>query len=148
MLCVRGIPTLDALFEEANRLNLRPVTHLRRSTVLGTSWSEFVQVLRQLADRVDALAAAAAPEYYADRSVEVAAVIAQETFNSTPESLKDPDSFVHRRFAMQSALITHMKQSGALAISTVRDDMDRLLAVPYFAIDHRLLSAVTVTESK
>jgi hypothetical protein len=34
-----------------------------------------------------------------------------------------------------------MKESNSLTISTIRDDIDRRLAVPYFAIDEILLRA-------
>jgi hypothetical protein len=116
------------------------IMRLRRSAVLGTSWREFVVVLRTLSDRVAALAASAAPDYYAARTLEAASVVNQ--VGGSPllrDALKDPDVFVHRRFAMQSAVIRSLKASTALAISTVRDDVDRLLAVPYFMIDHHLL---------
>ncbi len=116
------------------------VTRLRRSTILGTPWHEFTVVLRTLADRVAALATSAAPDYYAARTSGVASVV-NEVSGPTllRDNLIDPDVFVNRRFAMQSAVIRSLKASAALAISTVRDDIDRLLAIPYFMIDHHLL---------
>jgi Domain of unknown function (DUF4062) len=119
------------------------VTRLRRTTVLGTPWREFVQILRKLAGRVDALAAMASPDYYAARVDEVASIVKREGFTLLPASLQDPDLFVHRRFATQSEVINWLKHTAALAIATVRDDMDRVLAIPYFTIDHHLLRMVT-----
>lgn len=118
------------------------VMRLRRSTLLGTPWREFVPVLRKLGDTVDALAADAAPEYYPARRSEVASVVNEVDSTTLRHSLEDPDEFVRHRFAMQSEVLRSMKASAALAISTIRDDMDRLLAVPYFTIDHHLLRIV------
>ena len=119
------------------------VTRLRRTTVLGTPWREFAQILWKLAGRVDALAAMASPEYYATRVDEVESIIKREDASASPASLRDPDLFVHRRFATQSEVIGWLKHTAALAIATVRDDMDRVLAIPYFTIDYHLLRMVT-----
>ena len=138
----RGADFPNRCAEIENRLAWA-ITRLRRSTVLGTPWCEFAVVLRTLGDRVAALAADAAPDYYAARTSEAASVV-NEVGGSTllHDTLKDPDVFVHRRFAMQSAVIRSLKASTALVISTVRDDMDRLLAIPYFTIDRHLLRIV------
>jgi hypothetical protein len=72
-----------------------------------------------------------------------ASIVEREGLLLLPASLQDPDSFVQRRFAIQSEVISWLKHTAALAIATVRDDMDRVLAVPYFTIDHHLLRRVT-----
>ncbi len=118
------------------------VTRLRRTSVLGTPWAEFVQILWKLAARVDALAAMASPEYYATRVDEVASIVKSEESSMLPAALRDPDLFVHRRFATQSEVITWLKHTAALAIATIHDDMDRVLAIPYFTIDYHLLRMV------
>ena len=142
----RGSDFPNRCAEVENRLAWA-IMRLRGSTVLGTPWREFAVVLRTLGDKVAALAVSAAQDYYAARTSEAASVV-NEVGDSTllRDTLKDPDVFVHRRFAMQSAIIKSLQASAALAISTVRDDMDRLLAIPYFTIDHHLLRIVAESE--
>jgi len=66
----RGSPLNGADFpNRCTEVETRLVTRLRRSTVFGTPWREFAVVLRTLSDRVAALAANAAADYYAARTL-------------------------------------------------------------------------------
>jgi len=54
-----------------------------------------------------------------------------------------PDAFVRTRFGVQSTLLVRLKASVGLDIGTIKDDIDRILAVPYFTIDDALLGIRT-----
>jgi hypothetical protein len=47
--------------------------------------------------------------------------------------------FVGIRFAIQTRVLATVTERGAFNIATVRDDVDRRLAMPYFFIDLALL---------
>jgi len=49
------------------------------------------------------------------------------------------DRFVALRHSVQNAILAKMKESAAIAIATVRDDVERVLAIPYFTVDLVLL---------
>ena len=115
------------------------INRLRRSSTLSTPWKDFVPTLAKLADDVSEVAARAAPKYFEDRVSEVSAVT--NGIEAAGASLLDPDTFVHRRFKLQSDILRLLKGTAAITIATVADDMDRVLAIPYFAIDRGLLCA-------
>jgi len=57
-----------------------------------------------------------------------------------PDELRRfPDRFVRVRFAIQTRILEEMRERGAFNIPTVRDDVDRRLALPYFSVDLALL---------
>jgi hypothetical protein len=47
---------------------------------------------------------------------------------------------VHARFGVQSRLLARLRATVGLDIGTIKDDIDRVLAVPYFTIDKALLA--------
>lgn len=116
------------------------ILRLRRGPSLDRSWRAFVAELHRIAERVSDLARWLGGEYYVKRIEEVASIVETETDRVDAATLANtPDAFVTLRFSTQSAVIEHMKSSGGFAIATVRDDIDRRLAIPYFAIDLALL---------
>jgi hypothetical protein len=115
------------------------IVRLRHEPKLDRTWREFIGMLWGTAARTQALAEALAPRYYDAMLAEVAASIDSSIrSNVSAVILGKPDEFVQLRFFAQSAVIRHLK----LSISSIRDDIDRRLAIPYFAIDIALLRAV------
>jgi hypothetical protein len=120
------------------------ILRLRRGPSLDRGWREFVGELRKIAERVCVLAESLSGDYYARRVEEVASIAETATQRADPATLASaPDVFVTLRFSAQSAVIDQMKDSGGFAIATVRDDIDRRLAIPYFALDFALLQKAT-----
>jgi hypothetical protein len=117
------------------------VARLRRSPRLDRPWLEFAVVLAQIAERVDALAKAAGPDYYSSRLSEVASPL--NVAEATPFTQADPDTFVRARFAAQDGVLAEAAHAGKFSPATIRDDMNQRLAVPYFAIDLALLRRAT-----
>ena len=120
------------------------IVRLRRGPSLDRSWREFVGELCNLAERVNALAESASRDYYSGRVGEVAPV-AQAAVQqvSTATLARSPDAFVQQRFSAQSAVLEKMQKAGGFALATVRDDIDRRLAIPYFVLDLALLRKAT-----
>jgi hypothetical protein len=96
--------------------------------------------MQGLAERIDTLAEMVSGDYYAKRVSEVASVSEKIMQRLPGASLKDdPDEFVRLRFSAQSDVIDQMQKIGGFSIATIRDDIDRRLAIPYFRIDLMLL---------
>lgn len=118
------------------------LVRLRRAPNLDRSWREMVSVLRNLAAQIHGLAERLRGDYYIKQVEAVAAVVSPVIQSETRISaLEVPNEFVRVRFLVQSIVLHHMKETNGLPISTIRDDIDRRLAVPYFAIDAILLRA-------
>ena len=116
------------------------LVRLRRSPALDRPWTDFTLVLHEAAERVSSFAATAEPAYYVEREAEVASIIATELDALAPDDLaRSPDLFVDARFAIQARVLHAMQERGGFALATVRDDVDRRLALPYFFIDLALL---------
>jgi hypothetical protein len=114
------------------------LTRLRREPYLDRGWGEYLSVLRESSQSVAALASQAGGNDYEAKSLHTLEVAAQTL--ALPEiMLSAPDEFVRRRFAAQSRIVASLQASEGLAIATVRDDIDRRLAVPYFALDLALI---------
>lgn len=118
------------------------IARLRRGPTLDRSWPEFATMLVEIAGRVDALAKSVSPEYYAAR----VGVISRQ-IRAIDSSLRTPDDFVRARFQTQSVVLSELSSADKAPVTTVRDDMDSRLAVPYFAIDLALLRRVSSTLS-
>jgi hypothetical protein len=123
------------------------IVRLRRGPTLDRSWSGMVTKLLDLAERINALADTVSRTYYEERIQEVAKVV-DKTLRpgSAADLAHSADEFVRIRFAAQSSVISQMKQSGKFALATVRDDIDRRLAIPYFVIDLQLLRRTTLKQ--
>ncbi|MFL6207492.1 MAG: DUF4062 domain-containing protein [Pyrinomonadaceae bacterium] len=120
------------------------IVRLRRGPSLDRSWPEFIGILHQLAERVNTLAELVSHDYYSGRVGEVTSIAqaaAQDI--STATLANSPDAFVQRRFSAQSAVIEQMQKAGGFAIAPIRDDIDRRLAISYFALDLALLRKAT-----
>ena len=116
------------------------ILRLRRGPSLDRDWCEFVGELWKIAERVCVLAGSISGGYYARRVEKIASIVETTTKRADSATLASaPDAFVTLRFSAQSAVVHQMKDSGAFAIATVRDDIDRQLAIPYFALDLSLL---------
>jgi L-asparaginase II len=86
------------------------------------------------------LASTVSPEYYARRREEVLAVIDQTLASRAEQAWQQSaDLYVERRHFAQNLILAKLKETSALAIATVRDGMDRILAIPYFTVDLVLL---------
>lgn len=120
------------------------IVRLRRGPSLDRGWREFVGDLRSLAERVNALAESVSRDYYSGRVGEVTS-IAQAAIKqvSSATLARSPDVFVRRRFSAQSAVIKQMQETEGFALATIRDDIDRRLAIPYFTVDLALLRQAT-----
>jgi hypothetical protein len=123
------------------------LVRLRRTPNLDRPWREIASVLEGLAEEIHRFAEHLRLDYYAKQVEEVSA-IAGPAIRKTANipSLKVPNEFVRVRFLIQSIVLRHMNESKRLTISTIRDDIDRRLAVPYFAIDVILLRAISPSE--
>jgi|SRR5215469_5116254 len=89
--------------------------------------------MRGLAERINALAEVVSGDYYAKRVREVASVSVKLMQRPPLVPLIDnPDEFVRLRFSAQSDVIDQMQNIGGFAIATIRDEIDRRLALPYF----------------
>ena len=101
-----------------------------------------------LAEKINTLAEVATPDYYATRRREVLKTVEgvlQESQISV--SQQSSDEYVRVRHSAQQLLLDSMRQTAAIAIATVRDDMDRVLAIPYFTIDLILLRRLVAPAS-
>ena len=114
------------------------LTRLRREPYLDRGWPEFLSVLRESSQSVATLASLAGGNEYEARSVQ-ALEAAAPTLTLPGTTLSEPDEFVRRRFAAQSHVVASLQETEGVAIATVRDDIDRRLAVPYFALDLELI---------
>jgi hypothetical protein len=120
------------------------IVRLRRGPSLDRSWRKFVGVLRDMAERVNALAESVSRDYYSARVGEVAWVVRPAIQQISAAALAhSPDVFVQRRFSAQSAMIEQMQKTGGFAVATIRDDIDRRLSIPYFTLDLALLQKAT-----
>lgn len=120
------------------------IERLRRGPSLDRGWGELITPLKNTAERVNALADTASRDYYAARVGEVASVVKAAVGQVPAEDLaRHPDTFVQRRLSAQSAVLERMRSSGGFAAATIRDDVDRRLAIPYFTIDLELLRKST-----
>jgi hypothetical protein len=116
------------------------LVQLRRSPTLNRKWIDFANVLHEAAERVAAFTATAEPIYQSERNAEVASIIGTHLEGVNSDELRhSPDSFVRARFVIQTSVLAAMQERGAFNLATVRDDVDRRLAMPYFFIDLGLL---------
>jgi hypothetical protein len=116
-------------------------TRLRRGPTLDRHWFEYTADLLNAARRVDALANAAGGIHYASRAEEVEEIIKAlfERHLGSSRMSDLADQFVQLRFEAQSAVLARMRRRKDFVIATIRDDIDKRLAVPYFTIDFMLL---------
>jgi hypothetical protein len=114
------------------------VEQLRREPVLDRSWSDMATHLAKIAVVTRSFCDQAAPEYYARCQTDASATL-DEWKASRPQILL-ADAFVHARFRAQSKLLVRLKSCVGLDIGTIKNDIDRVLAVPYFTIDAALLN--------
>ena len=124
------------------------LTRLRRGPALDRPWRDFVPTMAKLAERTNALAELATPDYYSSRRQEVLTIV-QSALEKSQISLSQSssDEYVQIRHFAQQLFLDRMRQSAAIAIATVRDDMDRVLAIPYFTIDLTLLRQLIASVS-
>ncbi|MGE0815839.1 MAG: DUF4062 domain-containing protein [Vicinamibacterales bacterium] len=122
------------------------LVRLRRTPTLDRPWPAFARVLHEAAERVALFAATAESAYNAERAVEVAAIIATGLEGLPPDALRrSPDLFLRTRFTIQAHVLAAVRERGGFSVATVRDDIDRRLALPYFFIDLALLRRATET---
>lgn len=116
------------------------LTRLRRDGGHNPSWAEFLGLLHHAAERVEALITQVSREYVEKRRAEVSDAIGAVTKDVDAQTLTTlPVTLVRLRHAAQSKVISQMQRTGGFTIATVRDDVDRQLAIPYFTIDLMLL---------
>lgn len=116
------------------------IVRLRRGPSLDRPWTEFVGALRRLAESVDTLADSVSADYYSARVKEVTSTVQSAIQRvSTVTLAGSPDAFIRLRFSIQSTIVQQMRRAGGFALATVRDDIDRRLAIPYFFVDLELL---------
>ena len=117
---------------------------LRRRPILDRTWREFVAALRDLAERVDILADTVSRDYYRERARGASLLIQEVLQNVSPATLADSaDMFVQTRFKAQSAILAKMRTANEFVLGSIKDDIDRRLAIPYFIIDLELLRRAT-----
>jgi len=137
----RLVATQDAAVSiEASDVEKRlawAVERLRRKPALDRSWSEMARHLAKIAGVTKAFCERAAPEYYARCQAPASSILEESKVTGPQISLAD--EFVRARFGAQSRLLLHLQVSVGLDIHTIKDDVDRVLAVPYFTIDNTLL---------
>lgn len=116
------------------------VERLRGKPILDRSWSEMAMHLEKIAAETRSFCERAAPEYYARCQTEASTTL--EEWKTSSPRISFADAFVHARFGIQSRLLVRLKAGAGLDIGTIKDDIDRVLAVPYFTIDNALLSVL------
>jgi len=125
------------------------ITRLRRGPALDRPWRDFVVIMARLGEKTNALAEVATPDYYASRRGEVLKVVERVLQQSQISiSEQSSDEYVHVRHFAQQLVLDNMRETAAIAIATVRDDMDRVLAIPYFTIDLILLRRLVAPASQ
>ena len=105
--------------------------------------------MARLGEKTNTLAGVATPDYYDRRRGEVLKVVEgvlQQSQISISE--QSSDEYVHVRHFAQQLVLDNMRETAAIAIATVRDDMDRVLAIPYFTIDLILLRRLVAPASQ
>lgn len=139
----RSIAARDvAIAVEASHVEKRlvwAVERLRGEPVLDRSWSEMATCLATIAVVTRSFCERAAPEYYTRCQAD--ALTTLDEWKASNPQISLADAFVRARFGVQSKLLMRLKASG-LDIGTIKDDVDRILAVPYFTIDTALLSVL------
>jgi hypothetical protein len=142
-------PDIGGLCLDVERRVAWVLTRLRRSPSLDRSWTEYANMMRELADTVHILNTALGQEYYLQRAREAGDVVDHVVQNMFSDGIpSDADTFVLMRFSIQSRVLVSIRESGPFAIATIRDDIDKRLAVPYFVIDRRLLSLTTTGSAR
>ncbi|MFY9558778.1 MAG: hypothetical protein WAQ52_00955 [Terriglobales bacterium] len=116
------------------------VERLRGDHVLDRSWSEMATRLATIAMVTRSFCERAAPEYYARCQADASTTL--EEWKASRPRISLADAFVRARFGIQSRLLVRLKRSVGLDIGTIKDDIDRVLAVPYFTIDNVLLGVL------
>ena len=119
------------------------LTRLRRAPDLDRPWHEFATFMAGVGESVHALAQTAMPAYYTARRDEVIGII-EQAVDGCPDAMwhTSADRYVTLRHGVQNAILAKLKESTAIAIATVRDDVERVLAIPYFTLDLLLLRQV------
>jgi hypothetical protein len=116
------------------------VERFRGEPILDRSWSEMATRLEKIAVATRSFCERAAPEYYTRCQTDASTTL--EEWKASSPRISLADAFVRARFGVQSRLLVRLKANVGLDISTIKDDIDRVLAVPYFAIDNALLSVL------
>jgi len=137
--------SLEAIrrYETVERHMSYVLLRLRRGPKLDRSWNEFSKLLANLAEQTLGFIDFLCPgRYKAD---------IEEAGSTVSPASRDPkhrfaatiqDDFVRRRFAAQSSVLRQIEAKVGIPILSIRDDIDRRLAIPYFAIDAALLRAL------
>jgi hypothetical protein len=116
------------------------LTRLRREPSLDRPWHQFAAFMAGVAEKVHVLAVVASAGYYTRRSDEVLAIIDQPLAGRGERPWQaSADLYVERRHFAQNLILAKMRETSSVVIATVRDDMDRILAIPYFTVDLTLL---------
>jgi hypothetical protein len=99
-----------------------------------------MNALHDSAERVAALVTASNAEYLSERRTEVAAIVESCVRGIQPRVLHgSPDAFVQARFGAQTKVLDELRTHSRFVPASVRDDVDRRLALPYFLINLALL---------
>jgi hypothetical protein len=119
------------------------LVRLRRGPRLDRSWVDFSAILAKLALQVLELIEFLHPGRYSGELTEAgSAVHLTNSWEMRPSDRKSADWFVDHRFAAQSFFLEQIRAPDSQPLRTIRDDIDRRLAIPYFAIDATLLRAI------
>jgi hypothetical protein len=122
------------------------LTRLRREPSLDRPWRQFAALMAAAAEKVHLLASTASPEYYSQRQAEILTVIERPLKDwCLPASEQLADPYIERRHFAQNLVLDKMREPSAITIVSVRDDMDRVLAIPYFTVDLVLLRQLAST---
>lgn len=129
--------------DEVDRSLSWAIVRLRRGPALDRSWHEFLKILYDIAEDIDTLNESANHSYYVASINEITSVTQISTqMVSTSKLRNSPDLFFECRLAIQQDVIDKMKKNNEFTISTIRDDINRRVAIPYFYIDLLLLRKV------
>jgi hypothetical protein len=116
------------------------LTRLRRGPELDRSWAVFATLMAGLGERVHLLGETAAPSYYASRRGELLDLIDQTIAHRSDHRFHESaDRYVGLRHVCQNLILAKLQATSTITIATVRDDIDRVLAIPYFTVDLVLL---------
>lgn len=113
---------------------------LRSKPRLDRPWAEMANSLAQFTLEISSFCDKAAPEYF-----HRCQVVARETLLASQIKNQHallPDKFVRVRHGIQSRLLVRLKADAGLDFGTIKDDVERVLSVPYFTIDTALLSSI------
>ena len=119
------------------------IVRLRRGPAIDRNWLEFIKILYDISEKVNVLCNFVDQNYYLASIDQVSSEVQMRMRKISSETLRNfPEVFYRHRLSTQQDVIDKMKINKEFTIATIRDDISRKLAIPYYYIDLILLRAI------